>query len=102
MIEINPILLSPDFDKITAAGNFFKRVYLFYIVLYNNRTTMNEQDIKNLRNIALEGLKKSLNPEEALRSLMNAGILDENGNHTEPYQNLGRAVKRLNKQAPAK
>ena len=58
---------------------------------------MNEQDIRNLRNIALEGLKKSLTPEEALRSLMDAGILDENGNHTAPYQNLGRAVKAIQK-----
>ena len=63
---------------------------------------MTEQDIKNLENIAIEQLKRGFTYEEALRSLMNAGILDEHGNHTEPYKNLGRAVKRLNEQKPAK
>jgi len=78
----------------TAEGNFFKRVYLFYIVLYNNRTTMNEQDIRNLRNIALEELKKGVTREEALRSFMVAGIFDENGNYTEPYQILEKAIRK--------
>ena len=45
---------------------------------------MNEQDIKSLENIALEELKKGVTREEALRSFMAAGILDENGNYTEP------------------
>lgn len=58
---------------------------------------MNEQDIKNLENIAIEQLKRGYTREEALRDLMNAGILDENGNHTAPYQNLGRAVKAIQK-----
>jgi hypothetical protein len=58
---------------------------------------MNEQDIRNLRNIALEELEKGFTREEALYALMDAGILDENGNHTEPYQNLGRAVTAIQK-----
>lgn len=58
---------------------------------------MNEQDIRNLRNIALEEQQQGFTREEALRALMDAGILDENGNHTEPYQNLGKAVKTIQK-----
>ena len=54
---------------------------------------MSEQDIKNLENIALEGLKKAMTREEAIQSLKETGILDENGNYTEPYQNLGRAIR---------
>lgn len=56
---------------------------------------MSEQDIKNLENIALEQLKRGYTREEALRDLMNAGILDKDGNHTEPYKNLGKAVKAI-------
>jgi len=56
---------------------------------------MSEQDLKNLENIALEQLKKGYTREEALRDLMNAGILDKDGNHTEPYQNLGKVVKTI-------
>ena len=78
----------------TAEDNFFKSVYLFNIVLYDNRTTMNEQDIKNLENIALEELKKGVTPEEALRSFIIAGILDENGNYTEPYRILEKAIRK--------
>ncbi|HEX9514013.1 MAG TPA: hypothetical protein VF939_26160 [Puia sp.] len=58
---------------------------------------MNEQDIKNLRNIALEGQKKDMTREEAIQSLRDVGILDENGNYTEPYQNLGRAIRATQK-----
>lgn len=55
---------------------------------------MSAKDIKNLENIALEKLKKGVTREEALRSLMAAGILDKNGNHTKPYQNLAKAIKK--------
>ena len=58
---------------------------------------MNKEDIENLKNIAREKLRKGFTREEALQSLIDAGILDENGNHTEPYKHLGEAVKRLSK-----
>lgn len=45
--------------------------------------------------------KKGVTKEEALRSLIDAGILDENGNHTEPCKNLGRAIKELKEKKPA-
>jgi len=63
--------------------------------LLDNLNAMSKDDIKKLEDIAIEGLKKGVTPEEALQSLIDAGILDENGNHTEPYKHLGEAVKRL-------
>jgi hypothetical protein len=36
---------------------------------------------------------------EALADLQGAGILDENGEFTLPYSNLGRYIKSLNKEA---
>jgi len=56
---------------------------------------MSEEDIRNLENIAIKALKKGVTREEALRDLIRAGILDENENFTEPYKNLGEAVRRL-------
>ncbi|HEX9514015.1 MAG TPA: hypothetical protein VF939_26170 [Puia sp.] len=60
---------------------------------------MTEQDIRNLENIAIRRLEKGFTREEALQSLRNAGILDENNNHTEPYQNLGRAIEAQRKKS---
>lgn len=34
--------------------------------------------------------------EEARKSLQDAGILDENGEYTKPYENLGRWIKENN------
>jgi len=63
----------------------------FYFVVQS--TTMSEQDIKNLMDLADEQLKKGYSSrEEALRDLMAAGILDKDGNYTEPYQNLAKAL----------
>lgn len=31
--------------------------------------------------------------EEALQNLIDAGILDKNGNFTKPYKNLGRYIR---------
>jgi hypothetical protein len=56
---------------------------------------MSKDDIKKLEDIAIEGLKKGVTREQALRDLIDAGILDENENFTEPYKHLGEAVKRL-------
>jgi hypothetical protein len=53
---------------------------------------MSEKDIKRLMDIAEDQLKKALTREEALLSLIDAGILDEKGNFTAPYQNLARAM----------
>lgn len=53
---------------------------------------MSEQDIKNLQDLALEMLKKEITKEEALRSLVSAGILDENADFTEPYKILASVM----------
>ena len=65
------------------------------VILGDNLTTMSEEDIRNLENIAIERLKKGFTREEALEALIRAGILDENENFTEPYKNLGEAIRRL-------
>jgi hypothetical protein len=55
---------------------------------------MSEKDIRNLQDLATEELNKGVTREEALRSLMDAGILDKDGNYTEPYQNLAKAIQK--------
>lgn len=65
-------------------------------MLYNH-TTMSENDIKNLQDLAREKLKKGVTREEALRSFMNAGILDKDGNFTEPYQILADVITPVQK-----
>jgi hypothetical protein len=68
----------------------FKINKLLYLFLPYNHTTMSEEDIKRLRDIARERLKKGFTREEALEALMRAGILDKDGNHTPPYRNLDK------------
>jgi hypothetical protein len=49
---------------------------------------MSDKDIQRLIDLANEGLKRSFTKEEALASLVDAGILDENGDLTAPYQEM--------------
>ncbi|MDB5090764.1 MAG: hypothetical protein JWR09_4758 [Mucilaginibacter sp.] len=51
---------------------------------------MSEKDLKILIALAKE-LEKDLTKEEALKSLIAAGILDEGGNYTSPYKELEKA-----------
>jgi len=53
---------------------------------------MSEKDIKNLMDSVDAKLKRGVTREEALRSFMNAGILDKDGNFTEPYQILASVI----------
>ncbi|WP_217602552.1 hypothetical protein [Chitinophaga sp. GbtcB8] len=46
---------------------------------------------------AKEELEREVTPEEALRQLVAAGILDKDGNFTAPYQNLAKVVRDLRK-----
>jgi len=55
---------------------------------------MSEEDIRNLENIAIEKLKKGVTREEALQAFIRAGILDKNGNYTEPYKILAKAIQK--------
>ncbi|KAA2241370.1 hypothetical protein F0L74_15825 [Chitinophaga agrisoli] len=56
---------------------------------------MNENDIAYKRALesAQNALKKKVTKEEALSSFMRAGILDKNGNFTEPYKELAKVFK---------
>jgi hypothetical protein len=49
---------------------------------------MSEEDFQRLMDLAERKLNEDVSKEEALRSLVNAGILDEEGNLREPYQCL--------------
>jgi hypothetical protein len=54
------------------------------------------KDIENLHRIAIEARKRITTPEEALRTLVRAGILDKDGNWTKPYKHLGRIMGKVN------
>jgi hypothetical protein len=58
---------------------------------------MSEQDIKNLTDLAKEELEKGVTREEALSTFMEAGILDKEGNFTEPYQILASVITPIQK-----
>ncbi|HEY9257078.1 hypothetical protein [Chitinophaga sp.] len=47
---------------------------------------MSDKDYEILMEFTEQLLKKKVTKEEALQSFIQAGILDENGNYTEPYK----------------
>jgi hypothetical protein len=49
---------------------------------------MSEKDFDKLMELAQKQLHEKVSKEEALRSLVRAGILDEAGNLTAPYASL--------------
>ncbi|HEY9257075.1 hypothetical protein [Chitinophaga sp.] len=49
---------------------------------------MSEKDYNVLMELAEELLKEKVTREEALQTFIRAGILDENGNYTKPYECL--------------
>ncbi|WP_127130966.1 hypothetical protein [Pseudoflavitalea rhizosphaerae] len=53
--------------------------------------TWTDEEIANyqrMMDLAVSLSERKLTREEALQGLINAGILDENGNYTEPYKIL--------------
>lgn len=55
---------------------------------------MDEKDFQSLMDFLKEEAKKVVTKEEALQSLINAGIFDKDGNYTEPYKILELATQR--------
>lgn len=49
---------------------------------------MNDKDLDILIQLAEEKLKMGISREDALNSFVTAGIMDENGQYTEPYREL--------------
>lgn len=49
---------------------------------------MTDKDIQNLIELAESHMNAKITPEEALNNFISAGILDENGNYTPPFQEL--------------
>lgn len=54
---------------------------------------MSDKDFQILMDFTEEELKRVYTKEEALLALRDAGILDEKGNFTKPYKNLGRYIQ---------
>ena len=49
---------------------------------------MSDKDLNKLMELAQQKLEENVSVEEALRSFIQAGILDESGELTEPYEDL--------------
>jgi hypothetical protein len=49
---------------------------------------MSEKDIQNLIDLAESKIQAGVTKEEALETLVGAGIVDMNGDYTEPYKDL--------------
>ena len=49
---------------------------------------MSEKDLNELMNLAKQKLKTGVTKEEALRSFVSAGILDNEGHYTKTYKDL--------------
>ena len=52
---------------------------------------MNEKEIKRLIDLAKK-LKDNISKEKVLASLVSAGILDDKGDYTKPYDKLNKVV----------
>jgi hypothetical protein len=64
----------------------FTLPFLFY--LCKTKVSMSEKDFNKLLELAQRQLQEKVSDEEALRSFVRAGILDEDGNLTPPYADL--------------
>ena len=63
-------------------------IYPFYYLCLKSDRYMSEKDFNLLMNLVNQKLDQDVSKEEALRSLVNAGILDSEGNLTKPYEDL--------------
>lgn len=55
---------------------------------------MNEKDLQKLIDLAKQKLHKGVTKEEALHSFMAAGIMNEKGQYTKPYQHLATVAEK--------
>ena len=61
---------------------------------------MTDTQYKKLREFLAEELKKPVTREEALQNFIDAGIMDKDGNFTEPYKNLAKITKPIDPNLP--
>jgi len=54
---------------------------------------MSQKEIDKLFELSQEALEKGNTKEESLQTLVEAGIMTENGKFTEPYQDLSEIIK---------
>jgi hypothetical protein len=55
---------------------------------------MSEEEFQSLMDLAKRAAEKTYTKEEALAILIRVGILDKDGNYTEPYKILELATPR--------
>jgi len=55
---------------------------------------MSDQDIKRLSDLATRKRKAGVTREQALKSFISAGIMNEKGEYTKPYAILNTLVKK--------
>lgn len=60
----------------------------YFCVHTKGRNTMSDKDIELLIELANAKLNRGVSEGEALISFVNAGILNHEGNYTEPYKDL--------------
>lgn len=63
-----------------------------YIITQYTVLTMSEKEIKQLKDLAKERLKKQVSRDQALHTFVMAGILDNKGRFTDNYPHLAAAV----------
>lgn len=54
---------------------------------------MSQKEIDKLFELSQEALQKGNTKEQSLQTLVEAGIMTENGSFTEPYQELSEIIK---------
>lgn len=60
----------------------------YFCVDTKGGNTMSDKDIELLIELANAKLDRGVSGEEALKSFVNAGILNNEGTYTEPYKDL--------------
>ena len=62
-----------------------------------NQKAMTDKEYQWMMDVANKSLEeaKHATKEEALADLMRCGLLDKDGNFTEPYKHLGMVVKKI-------
>jgi hypothetical protein len=93
-IRINPIIftISQSYPYARTSkcsnANFFILKIEILITFIMQSQKMSEKEFDKLMELAQKQLHEKVSDEEALRSFVRAGILDENGNLTALYASL--------------
>lgn len=80
-----------------SVKKFFKSAFLFDLFLWGKSNSMTDKEYQWMMDVANKSLEraKHATKEEALADLMRCGLLDKDGNFTEPYKHLAMAIKEI-------